>query len=52
MLPDKECAFVNYVWQEDAVHARSEMQGGRLGNCIIRIGFGKVFPSAHLNDFL
>jgi protein JSN1 len=42
MLPDKECAFVNYIRAEDAVAARNQMQGGRLGNCIIRVGFGKV----------
>ncbi|KAJ3186090.1 hypothetical protein HDU85_001008 [Gaertneriomyces sp. JEL0708] len=42
ILPDKECAFVNYVRTEDAVRARDEMQGGRVGNCIVRIGFGKA----------
>ncbi|KNC99989.1 uncharacterized protein SPPG_04340 [Spizellomyces punctatus DAOM BR117] len=42
ILPDKECAFVNYVRVEDAIRARDEMQGGRVGNCIVRIGFGKA----------
>ncbi|KAI8821491.1 uncharacterized protein EV422DRAFT_567225 [Fimicolochytrium jonesii] len=42
ILPDKECAFVNYVRMEDAVAARDEMQGGRVGNCVVRIGYGKA----------
>ncbi|KAI9105596.1 hypothetical protein DFS34DRAFT_588910 [Phlyctochytrium arcticum] len=42
ILPDKECAFVNYVRVEDAMRARDEMQGGRVGNSIVRIGFGKA----------
>jgi protein JSN1 len=46
LLPDKECAFINFTCVEDAVKARDEMQGGRLGNCIIKVGFGKAdsFP--------
>jgi hypothetical protein len=42
MLPEKECAFVNFQNLEDALDAREKMQGGRIGNCIIRIGFGKT----------
>ncbi|KAJ3141043.1 hypothetical protein HDU90_007066 [Geranomyces variabilis] len=42
ILPDKECAFVNFVHVEDAVRARDDMQSGRVGNCIVRIGFGKA----------
>ncbi|ORX97272.1 hypothetical protein K493DRAFT_336624 [Basidiobolus meristosporus CBS 931.73] len=42
LLPEKECAFVNYVKIEDAIRAREEMQGGRVGNCIIRVGYGKA----------
>ncbi|KAJ3026726.1 hypothetical protein HDV00_011642 [Rhizophlyctis rosea] len=42
ILPDKECAFVNYVRVEDAVRAKEEMQGGRVGNCIVRVGYGKA----------
>jgi hypothetical protein len=42
MLQEKECAFVNYMHVEDAIRAREEMQGGRVGNCIIRIGYGKT----------
>ncbi|KAJ3092152.1 hypothetical protein HK102_010276 [Quaeritorhiza haematococci] len=42
ILPDKECAFVNYVRVEDAIRAKEEMQGGRVGNCIVRVGYGKA----------
>jgi protein JSN1 len=41
MLPEKECAFVNFTKLEEAIQARDNMQGGRIGNCIVRIGFGK-----------
>ena len=41
VLPEKECAFVNYTRVEDAVLGRERMQGGRIGSCVIRIGFGK-----------
>jgi protein JSN1 len=41
MLPEKECAFVNFAKTEEALLARERMQGGRIGNCIVRIGFGK-----------
>lgn len=42
MLPEKECAFVNYLSLDDALKAREAMQGSRIGNCIVRIGFGKT----------
>ena len=41
VLPEKECAFVNYCRVEDAILGRERMQGGRIGNCVVRIGFGK-----------
>ncbi|KAH6595515.1 hypothetical protein BASA50_005724 [Batrachochytrium salamandrivorans] len=41
MLPEKECAFINFVSMEDAVHARQKMHGGRIRNNIVRVGFGK-----------
>lgn len=41
-LPEKECAFINYIHIEDAIMAREEMQGARVGNCIVRIGYGKT----------
>ncbi|KAI8930081.1 hypothetical protein BC831DRAFT_441253 [Entophlyctis helioformis] len=42
MLPERECAFINYARLEDAVAGRQQMQGGRVGHCIVRIGYGKV----------
>lgn len=42
VLPDKECAFINYVNLQDAIKAKNDMQGGRVGNCIVKVGFGKV----------
>ncbi|TPX53635.1 hypothetical protein SeMB42_g00654 [Synchytrium endobioticum] len=42
ILTDKECAFVNYVRVEDAIRARDEMQGSKVGNCVVRVGFGKA----------
>ncbi len=42
MLPEKECAFVNFNRLEDALSARDQLQGGRIGNCVVRIGFGKT----------
>ena len=41
ILADKECAFVNFTRLEDAIKAKNAVQGGKLGNCIMRIGFGK-----------
>ncbi|RUS17826.1 hypothetical protein BC938DRAFT_476151, partial [Jimgerdemannia flammicorona] len=45
LLPDKECAFVNFTRVDDAVRAREEIMGrmgGRVGNCVVRVGFGKA----------
>ncbi|KAJ1927990.1 hypothetical protein IWQ60_002453 [Tieghemiomyces parasiticus] len=41
LLPDKECAFINFNRVEDAIRARDEMQNGKIGNCVVRVGFGK-----------
>ncbi|KAJ2366118.1 hypothetical protein IW150_006025, partial [Coemansia sp. RSA 2607] len=42
LLPDKECAFVNFMRVEDAVAARRDMRAGaRIGNATVRVGFGK-----------
>ena len=41
MLPGKECAFINYVSLENALEAKEQMQSSRIGNCIVRIGYGK-----------
>lgn len=45
LLLEKECAFVNFFQTEDAVRAKEEVLGrlgGRVGNCIVRIGFGRA----------
>lgn len=45
LLPDRECAFVNYFKVEDAVKAREFMSGkkiGSIGGSGLKIGFGKV----------
>ncbi|KAI8341396.1 armadillo-type protein [Chlamydoabsidia padenii] len=55
LLLEKECAFVNFFYTEDAIHAKDDVLsrlGGRIGNCIVRIGFGKAdmaIPSEHLD---
>ncbi|OMJ23836.1 Pumilio domain-containing protein [Smittium culicis] len=40
-LPDKECAFINFMRLEDAMRAHDEMQGGVIKNSAIRVGYGK-----------
>lgn len=45
LLVEKECGFVNFFQVEDAIRAKEEVltrMGGRIGNCIVRIGFGKA----------
>ncbi|KAI7852459.1 armadillo-type protein [Circinella umbellata] len=45
LLLEKECAFVNFFHVEDAIRAKEEVLGrlgGRIGNCIVRIGFGRA----------
>lgn len=45
LLLEKECAFVNFFHVEDAVRAKEEVLGrlgGKVGNCIVRIGYGKA----------
>ncbi|KAJ1652214.1 hypothetical protein IWQ61_007396 [Dispira simplex] len=41
LLPDKECAFINFARVEDAIKARETMQNTKIGNCMVRVGFGK-----------
>jgi len=41
ILTSQACAFVNYIRVEDAVKARDAVQGLKLGNCVVKIGFGK-----------
>ncbi|KAI9267042.1 armadillo-type protein [Helicostylum pulchrum] len=45
LLVEKECGFVNFFQLEDAIRAKEEVltrMGGRIGSCIVRIGFGKA----------
>ncbi|KIY67711.1 hypothetical protein CYLTODRAFT_422292 [Cylindrobasidium torrendii FP15055 ss-10] len=48
LLPEKECGFVNFVDQADAIRAKDEVlnrQGGNIGmqnGQTVRIGFGKA----------
>lgn len=42
LLPDKECAFVNYVNIDNAVDARDTLQGKSIGSSMIKIGYGKI----------
>lgn len=45
LLVEKECGFVNFFQTEDAVRAKEEVlgrMGGRIGQCIVRIGYGKA----------
>ncbi|KAJ2009027.1 hypothetical protein GGI04_000793 [Coemansia thaxteri] len=42
LLPDKECAFVNFLRVEDAIRAREDMHAGaRIGANTVRVGYGK-----------
>ncbi|KAJ2440525.1 hypothetical protein GGF42_007594, partial [Coemansia sp. RSA 2424] len=42
LLPDKECAFVNFLRVEDAISAREDMHAGaRIGASTVRVGYGK-----------
>ncbi|KAG1046595.1 hypothetical protein G6F43_010925 [Rhizopus delemar] len=44
ILPDRECAFINYFGVEEALRARDVLvnkMGSRLGNTIVKVGFGK-----------
>lgn len=47
ILPDRECAFVNFISLEDALRAKDELvykMNGRLGNAPVKVGFGKPEP--------
>ncbi|KAI8639726.1 armadillo-type protein [Parasitella parasitica] len=45
LLLEKECAFINFYNVEDAVRAKDDVLtnlGGRVGACIVRIGYGRA----------
>ncbi|ORZ20434.1 hypothetical protein BCR42DRAFT_207817 [Absidia repens] len=44
LLPDRECAFINFTFVEDAIKAKevvTNQMNGSLGSSMVRIGFGK-----------
>ncbi|ORX56166.1 hypothetical protein DM01DRAFT_1334660 [Hesseltinella vesiculosa] len=48
LLMEKECAFVNYYQVDHAIRAKDDILGplgGKVGHCIVRIGFGRAEPS-------
>jgi protein JSN1 len=46
MIPERECAFINFLNVEDATKAKTALNGGHIGSCIIKIAYGKVDISA------
>ena len=42
LLPERECAFVNYNTVEEAVAARDDVRGAKIGGNSIKVGFGKA----------
>jgi hypothetical protein len=45
LLLEKECAFINFYNMDDAVRAKDDVLtnlGGRIGTCIVRIGYGRA----------
>lgn len=45
LLMEKECAFINFHHLEDAIRAKDDVLsnlGGRIGSCIVRIGYGRA----------
>lgn len=45
LLMEKECAFVNYFYLDHAVRAKEDLLGplgGRIGHCVVRIGYGRT----------
>ena len=45
ILPDRECAFINFIALEDALRAKEELihtLNGRLGNSAVKVGFGRA----------
>ncbi|KAI9277775.1 armadillo-type protein [Sporodiniella umbellata] len=45
LLLEKECAFINFFNIEDAIRAKEDVlthMGGRIGNSVVRIGYGKA----------
>ncbi|KAJ3342390.1 hypothetical protein HDU93_002506 [Gonapodya sp. JEL0774] len=47
ILPERECAFINFSRIEMAMRARREMEGAIIGSTQIRLGYGKSPDSAN-----
>lgn len=42
VLPERECAFVNYMTVEEALKARDDVKGARIAGSAVKVGFGKA----------
>ncbi|CAO3631121.1 unnamed protein product [Cunninghamella blakesleeana] len=45
ILPERDCAFVNFVQMEDAIQAKEmimNQMNGMIGSSTVRVGFGKL----------
>lgn len=49
ILDVKNCAFVNFVYADDAGRARSQMNGATVGSSLIRTGYAKSASSINSN---
>ena len=50
MLPSRECGFVNFIELDDAIIAREKMNGAKLGNVVIKVGYGKIDVGSDQNQ--
>ena len=50
LLPNKECAFVNFITVEEAMKAKQFIKGKPIGNIVPRIGFGRVNTNNNNGD--
>lgn len=45
LLPERDCAFINFMQMEDAIQAKEiimNQMNGLIGSSVVRIGFGKL----------
>jgi RNA recognition motif-containing protein len=50
LLPNKECAFVNFITVEEAMKAKQFIKGKPIGNIAPRIGFGRINSNGNNSD--
>jgi RNA recognition motif-containing protein len=50
LLPNKECAFVNFITVEEAMKAKQFIKGKPIGNIVPRIGFGRINSNNNCGD--